>query len=574
MNFQSFALSTLLITALMSPNSFAGKNQNKLKNPAQREATLKELSELLSPKDAKGFRRLEKKEEKRLLKNSPLKPSERNNWALLDFAENGVMGTSTEKVYREFGSPKKENTVIVAVIDSGVDIRHEDLQGKIWTNTKEEFGKPGVDDDGNGYVDDIYGWSFLGNSKGENVNSTTLEVTREYARLVRLQSTGQLDPSQAEYFKKVSADFKKERGEIEDNLRKLSTIKTALENFRRAGLTDETVKGLDAFPKGDESLEAGRYWVRALFELNFNFARVLRAIGIYQNQLETHYNTKFTSWQDIIGDDPNDLSNPYYGNNDVTGPDAFHGTHVSGIIAATRNNNLGMDGQAENVKIMAIRAVPDGDERDKDIANAIFYAVNNGAKIINMSFGKSYSPHKAYVDSAVAYAQKHGVLLVHAAGNSGKNTEGFENNFPNRQLLDGTEAKNWIEVGASYHQFGISLPAPFSNFGRTSIDLFAPGMEIYSTIPGSTYSNAQGTSMASPEVAGVAALLLSYFPRTSAEKMAATLKSTTQVVSNLIVTQPGKEQKITNIVPFGDLSFTGGIVNTFNAYLKLAEGQN
>merc|ERR1712232_1437937 len=214
----------------------------------------------------------------------------------------------------------------------------------------------------------------------------------------------------------------------------------------------------------------------------------------------------------IVGDNPKDLNDTNYGNGDVIGSkeEESHGTHVSGIILATRNNNIGMNGVANNAKLMSVRAVPDGDERDKDVALAIRYAVDNGAKVINMSFGKAYSPYRHWVFDAIKYAEKHDVLLVHAAGNSNKDID-VKDNWPNDSEDKVTEiADNVITVGAMSVNFDEHLPASFSNYGQKNVDVFAPGVQIYSTIPKDEYARYNGTSMASPEVAGIATLIRSY----------------------------------------------------------------
>jgi subtilisin family serine protease len=249
----------------------------------------------------------------------------------------------------------------------------------------------------------------------------------------------------------------------------------------------------------------------------------------------------------------------------VKGHDASHGTHVSGIIAADRGNALGIQGIADNVKIMAIRAVPDGDERDKDVANAIRYAVDNGAQIINMSFGKSYSPQKFVVDEAIEYAQSKGVLLVHAAGNSNKNID-EKDNFPTSKLSNGKSAENWLEIGASGAGDGVDLVGSFSNYGKETVDVFAPGVNIYSTTPDNSYESFNGTSMASPATAGVAALLMSYYPQLDAGQVRDIIKQSSRKFDGLKVKKPGTEE----LVEFTELSKTGGLLNAFES-VKMAE---
>jgi subtilisin family serine protease len=245
---------------------------------------------------------------------------------------------------------------------------------------------------------------------------------------------------------------------------------------------------------------------------------------------------------------------------------AMHGTHVSGIIAGARNNGIGIDGIADNVRIMMVRAVPDGDEHDKDIALAIRYAVDNGAKVINMSFGKSFSPQKQWVDEAVRYAESKGVLMVHAAGNDGANID-TAYNFPTPVFKsDGNIATNWITVGASGDPKNGGLVASFSNYGKKNVDVFAPGVNIYSSVPtGNAYANESGTSMASPVTAGVAAFLLEYYPTLTAQQLKYIIEKSS-VVTNVPVTIPGTDQK----AKLSDISKTGGLINVYEA-AKLAE---
>jgi subtilisin family serine protease len=261
-----------------------------------------------------------------------------------------------------------------------------------------------------------------------------------------------------------------------------------------------------------------------------------------------------------VGDNYSNVNEKFYGNDSVLGANGDHGTHVAGIIAGIRNNGLGINGVANNVKIMIVRTVPDGDERDKDVANAIRYAVDNGATVINMSFGKAYSPYKNAVDEAVKYAQSKNVLLVHAAGNDSKNTD-EENNFPTPKMLNGQTASNWIEVGASTPTDDEYLVAPFSNYGKRNVDLFAPGYQIYSTVPDSKYREMSGTSMASPVVAGVAALIRSYFPNLTAEQVKQVLMESVVPVKHKVIL-PGSTSKK---VKFKTLCKSKGIINVYNA---------
>lgn len=505
------------------------------------------------------------------------------DWFNLDPVDNGAMGISTDKAYELLNGKQAKKTVIVAVIDSGVDIEHEDLEGKIWVNEGEIPGN-GIDDDNNGYVDDVNGWNFIGGPNHTHVEDDSYELTREYVRLrplyegVDSADVKRRHREEYEYWLSIKSELEENQEEAEMNHRFTSVLYTQLQAFSEniketLGKDDITEDDLKNLETDDEELKEAVSMIGQLF-FNFNapgttlntiMADLKEAVDYYESQVLYAYNPDFDP-RHIVGDDPEDYREKYYGNNDVIGPDAGHGTHVSGIIAANRTNNLGVKGVAENVLIMPIRAVPNGDERDKDIANAIYYAVDNGADIINMSFGKSYSPGKKYVDRAVKYAERKGVLLVHAAGNSGKEVQ-RENNFPNKWLGKRKEAANWVEVGASAWKADENLPGSFSNYSAEAVDLFAPGVEIFSTMPGDSYKANSGTSMAAPVVSGVAALIWAYYPELSPEQIKTIMKQSVYDQSGQMVIKPGEDDKE---VPFGALSITGGVVSAYQA-LKLAE---
>jgi len=494
-----------------------------------------------------------------------------------------LQGLSVEKVYTTLLKNLPSRTVIVAVIDGGIDINHEDLKNIIWTNEKEIPGN-GIDDDKNGYIDDVHGWNFIGGKNG-NVNEDTYELTREYIRLGKLfdEVDGNKVPKKQkadyEQYKKVKNKFEKLR---DKNKKEYDLYRSMYGNISRSIDTLKSILKvdtltriqLDSFKTSDPNLAFAKGFISSVLKRvspetsieeiqqelkeNVDYFKVIVAYG---------YNPDFDS-RLIIGDSYNNLSEKSYGNNDVKGPDATHGTHVAGIIGADRKNEIGIKGIADNVRIMPVRAVPNGDERDKDIANAIRYAVDNGAKVINMSFGKSFSPEKNYVDDAVKYAEKKGVLLIHAAGNENEDND-KEKNFPTRYFLNGKEAKNWIEVGASAWGTDTHFVANFSNYGKKSVDVFAPGVDIYSTTPENTYKNESGTSMASPTVAGVAALLLSYFPELTTAQVSDILKKSARTFDGLKVEKPGGGK-----ASFSDLSNTGGLVNAYEAVKIALEVRN
>jgi len=496
------------------------------------------------------------------------------NWFHLDPSKDGVPGMATESIYKRLPKTKKGKTVVVAVIDSGVDYKHEDLKDVMWVN-EDEIPNNGIDDDKNGYIDDINGWSFLGNAKGENVVHDNLEVTRLYATLKKkfegkdpatLSKKDKIEYAKYEEYKAV---VEKGRQGAEGNLKQFAVVKEMYDQLVKGlGTDNPSLNDLKKFKTTDQRLNG----IKGIFvqgiEAGETFksmaAQILEAYDHYYSQLNYNYNPDYNP-RTIVGDNYADVNERFYGNNDVKGPDSKHGTHVAGIIGAKRGNNIGMDGVADNVRIMSVRTVPDGDERDKDVANAIRYAVDNGATVINMSFGKGYSPDKPAVDAAVKYAMEKDVLLIHAAGNDGKNLD-LTNNYPNdhfeKKGKPGKKsATNWVEVGALNADLGENMAAEFSNYNPEYVDVFAPGAEIYATTPENTYENLQGTSMAAPMVAGVAAILRSYFPDLAADQIKEVLIASS-VKQNRKVIKPGTQDEK---VDFSSLSKSGGIVNVEKA---------
>ncbi len=501
------------------------------------------------------------------------------NWFNEDAKSQKVNGVSTLEAYHLLVG-KKSSTVIVAVIDAGIDINHEDLTEVIWTNQNEIAGN-GIDDDKNGFIDDIHGWNFIGGKNGMNVGPENLEVTREYRRLKETYegAKSSKDPEYL-YWQEIETGFLKGLlkaqsqsdyyGQVLNTVLRYNKLLTAYLDVDE--LTSELLLAIDS-PDG-HIIQGKKFMTNVLDmvgdgELDEYIGQWEDAYSHYNNQVAFHYNLDYQP-REIIGDDPVNLAEVGYGNNDVIGIDTdnFHGTFVAGIIAAKRDNGIGIDGIANNVRIMALRAVPDGDEYDKDVANAIRYAVDNGAQIINMSFGKGYSPNKQYVDEAVRYAEKNNVLIVHAAGNAGENIDEVPT-FPSKRLDKKEIANNWLEVGASSWGDGDQLAASFSNYGHKTVDLFAPGVQIYSTAPGNNYDESQGTSFSSPVTAGVAALLLSYYPHLSATDLKEILMESTRKFHGLMVIKPGTMDKK---IDFAKLSISGGIVNAYEA-VKLAESR-
>ncbi|NNV56402.1 S8 family peptidase [Limnovirga soli] len=509
-------------------------------------------------------------------------------WHLKDPQADGFNGISLEKTYR-FLKGKKSTPVIVAVIDSGIDTTQEDLKSILWVNTKEIPGN-GKDDDGNGYIDDVHGWNFLGNKNGNNLKRANNERTRVYYEFKdkfdgKEIDTTKLTPDEkwqfaawlkAEAQMGVSADEKLQVQMLEAICKSIkrndAVIRTEMNK------EEYTSSDLESFvPETSKGKQAKMGYISCLKMLSLEEEptnkELITELDEYVEGKKQNIANSIQKPEDVraqvIGDDYYNINDKFYGNSDVMGPDPMHGTHVSGIIAADRNNNIGINGVADNVKIMVLRAVPDGDEYDKDIALAIKYAVDNGARVINMSFGKSFSPEKKWVDEAVQYAAAKDVLLVHAAGNESHNIDSVDN-FPNpRMMVNNTLAANFLTVGASGDKNvgNGQIIADFSNYGKANVDVFAPGVKIYSTLPGEKgYGFLNGTSMAAPVVTGVAALIRSYYPALSAKQVKYAIDASAEKLTDSSLLQvPGEDR----VALATDISITGGFLNA-NAALELA----
>ncbi|WP_223549996.1 S8 family peptidase [Aestuariivivens sp. NBU2969] len=495
------------------------------------------------------------------LKVSELTEAEKHNWGHLDLVKDTIPGMSVDKAYSEIIKNKKGKSVIVAVIDSGIDINHEDLNDVLWTN-EDEIPNNGKDDDNNGYIDDIHGWNFLGDGYDEQLE------------MVRIIASG--DTSNPEYAGAVA--------EYEKEFEKWSSRKTQYDQIsqqikladetlvKHFGKKDYTKKEVDAINTEDDDLKraaqiASYMFSNGLDSLGEALEEIASDLESINDRLSYNLNKDFNGRK--TGDNPDDLSDVGYGNGNVlhVKKSESHGTHVAGIIAAERNNGLGANGVANNVEIMSIRAVPNGDEYDKDVALAIRYAVDNGAKIINGSFGKSFSPHSDWVREAIAYASKNDVVFVHAAGNDSNDVD-TEKNYPDDNLNNGPEVSNsYIRVGALAPKYGSNLVASFSNYGKQNVDVFAPGASVYSTTPENEYGTKGGTSMAAPAVAGVAALIRSYYPKLSAAQVKKIIMDSGLALKTKVVV--GGDTN--DIRPFSELCKSGRIVNAYNALIMASK---
>lgn len=525
-------------------------------------------------------------------KVTELSENQMENWNSLDVIKDTVPGMSVNKAYSEIIKNRKGKTTIVAVIDSGIDIDHEDLENVIWTNPNE-IPNNGKDDDNNGYVDDIHGWNFLGDAYNEQL---------EYVRLLVKGDTSDPDYSRAEKeydealikYTKLKNEYTSYQNQYQEYKKNYSLLLEKLNASDEVILNhlnskDYSIEDLETLSDSIESLQEPVSIMKYVLGLGFKTAsdakkEIQDGLNLINEDLKSlerslvdvnerlNYNLDKNLKGRKTGDDPDDLSNIYYGNNNVkpTGENEDHGTHVAGIIAAERDNGKGMNGIANNVKIMSIRAVSNGDEYDKDVALAIKYAVENGATVINMSFGKYYSPHSDWVREAIVYAAKKDVLLVSGAGNESLDLD-QKSNYPSDQIDNGPEiADNYLTIGAIDPEFGSGMVAHYSNYGKINVDVFAPGSDIYSTVPNNNYEFFDGTSMASPAVAGVAALIRSQYPSLTASQVKHIIMDSGLTLTNMVEVGENPD----DLRPFNDLSKSGKIVNLYNALIMASKQLN
>ncbi|WP_179416076.1 S8 family serine peptidase [Mucilaginibacter sp. E4BP6] len=495
------------------------------------------------------------------------------NWHTMDLSTDGFFGISLNQAYI-FVKGKKSKTVLVATIDSGIDTAQKDLQGILWVNSKEIPGN-GIDDDGDGYVDDVHGWDFLGGKNGKCDYTETTEEVREYAKLkdkyASLTSAPSGDEKGYNYWLEVkavhdstvnksSSDLKELRPEMNALMVSNGYIKKALNLSPDATFN---ISDLNKIQSSNDTVNQSKYvWNLFLSQEGSGSTnvKVLKDFSEYLEKLNNDINPDLNSRKEIVGDNPDVMDGKPYGNNILKYPDASHGTGVAGLIGAKRNNGYGIDGVADNVRIMSIKAVPNGDEYDKDIANAIRFAVDHGAKVVNMSFGKKISPHKEWVDAAIKYAATKDVLLVQASGNDNQNVD-EKPEFPNDNFLDGTTSDNLISVDASAWKQDTTLAANFTNYGIKNTDVFAPGVKVTSIDEDAEFNTADGTSFASPITAGIAALILEYYPKLTAAQVKEAILASATPLKGVMVYKPGTH----DLVDFTTLSKTGGVVNAYKA---------
>jgi cell wall-associated protease len=501
-------------------------------------------------------------------------PDPPKTWHQMDLKTDGYYGVSLNQAYL-FLKGKKSKTVVVTTIDSGIDTTQKDLQSILWVNPKE-IPANGKDDDNDGFIDDVHGWDFLGGKDGKVDNAETEEEVRQYNKLKDKYLTLANAPAGQEkeyaFWQQVKTTYDTSFNKAQNDIKELTqevNILSATNFYIKKELklqSDQTfdIHDLDKIKTSNDTVNQSKtVWESVFGQIgeSTNNAKVLKDITEYYAKQNNTVNPDLDIRARIVGDNPDVNDGKPYGNNILKTSEASHGTGVAGLIGAIRGNGYGIDGIADNVRIMAVKAVPNGDEYDKDIANAIHYAVDHGAEVVNMSFGKKISPHKEWVDAAFKYAAAHDVLLVMASGNDGQDIDA-KPEFPNRLYLDGTTTDNVINVGASGPRADTTLAADFSNYGKNNVDIFSPGVKVTSIDMDAEFNTEDGTSFSSPIVAGIACLIREYYPKLTASQVKKAILDSATPLTGMMVNKPGgKGVK----VDFSTLSRTGGIVNAYRA---------
>ncbi len=518
-------------------------------------------------------------------KQVALTSKELQTWWQKDMATDTIPGISLEKAYQEILSKKKHGKkVIVAILDTKLDIHHEDIKQQIWWND-DEIPNNGIDDDHNGYIDDMHGWNFLGN-KDEDVfysNYESIRIIRKYDSLFLNKKINEIPEKylkdftlyqRAKELRKIELAKGIENKEYGDFL--VNTYPKSKALLKRIFKhEDYTVSELDSLYKiyeNDSITAALVYYMSDYKKYNLSQQWINEQKRKADIEMQTSLNFDFNE-RKLIGDNPENIDNKGYGNNKVWNDSIpfQHAIMVSGVLASDHTNKIGIKGVSDRVTLMPLCVVSSGgDEHDKDISLAIRYAVDNGAKIINISFGKPLSLYKKWIEEAIMYASSKDVVIICSAGNNNEKIRGERTHYPNDYTIDGTEiSDNLIKVGATTYLVNTKLKAGFSNYSNKHIDLFAPGYKVYTTKYGNKYDFVNGTSLSAPIVSGVAALIRSYYPSLSAAQVKTILmESGTSYDIDVEIKQEDGTQKM---VPFAELSKSGKVVNAYNALLMAEE---
>ena len=479
-----------------------------------------------------------------------------NNWHNLDPEIDSIPGTSVERAHNELLKGLKGKKVIVAVIDTGLDIDHKSLSNNIWINKDEKIN--GKDDDKNGYIDDINGWNYLGSAYNE---------TRDMTRILRDKKINNRKYNLVE--EEINKEIKKSNEQLYILNYYLQIFEESKELLSKYLNEDKfSVEDVNNIKDENEKLIRAKNIYIDFDSYGYTKEYLNEGIEQYNDFINYHFNIDFNGR--TTNDDIYNLNDTNYGDPNINNikDSESHSTHVSGIISGDRENKSGNKGINNLVEIMALRAIPNGDEYDKDVARAIRYAVDNGAKIINGSFGKYFSSNPEWVIDAIRYASENNVLVIAAAGNESKDLDSLSNdNYPNDQFFNKDEfSDTFIKVGASSINLNENFTAYFSNFGKINVDIFAPGVDIYSSMPSNKYKSQSGTSMASPVVAGIASLIFSYFPKLSAKKVK-------EIILEAGIDVDLKIENLAEKKHFKDYSKSGKLVNAYNALILASKSK-
>ncbi len=514
-------------------------------------------------------------------KKQALTDEEKKDWHFKDIYTDSVPGISLYKAH-DFIKNKKKEEIIVAVIDLEVNINHKDLKNRTWVNTNE-IPNNGIDDDNNGYIDDIHGWNFLGTTEKDSVlyqHSESLRIVEKYRKAFEGKQLSIIDSNQIANFKlyrKAQSFYESKYKEAKENAayfrgfkqRYLKLIDTMYVLFKTK---EFSIAQLDSLKeKSTDSIILNKIGsTRYCVENGIDEKWVNKVIKLHSNRETKIYNSKHKDR--LTKDDPFNITDTNYGNNNVRGTRKMsHGTKVAGLIAATRNNDYGIDGINDQAKIMSVIVSANGNEYDKDIALGIRYAVDNGAKIINLSIGKEFSMNEEWITEAIKYAELKDVLLISSAGNESINLDNSDAfYYPSDMDKNKNEiSNNFIVVGSS--NYTKEIVSNFSNYGQTTVDIFAPGEDM-KVITRKSYTIDSGTSLSCAVVSGIASLIRSYYPNLSARKVKEIiLKSGLSVDADVYLPLPEGQKRNPNKVPFSSLSKSGKIVNAYNALLMAEE---
>ncbi|WP_420571375.1 S8 family serine peptidase [Kordia sp.] len=504
--------------------------------------------------------------------------TEWQDWQHKDIAKDSIAGISLDKAY-ECLKNIKGDTVLVAVLDTRLIKGNEDLKNLLWTN-KDEIPNNNIDDDKNGYIDDIHGWNFLGNKNGAQeyrANFEFVRVIRKFDPLFKGKKRQNIkDTVNYDIYTKAKRTLQDEIHIVNQNILYLDSVK-ALRSETKKELSkfypdiSLDVKVLDSMLRTEKDSTIIKKII-FLKEYDSNKQWYVNRYKRERRHLEIYYNKDYKE-RSVIKDNSNDLTDINYGNptifSDSIYPKHTHSIKVVSVLAANRTNNYGIKGVTNSSKIMMVTVSPFGDEHDKDIALGIRYAVDNGAKIINITFTKYFSLHSDWVREAIKYASRNNVLIVCSAGNYSKNLDN-ETPYPNDTDTTGNEVvDNLMMIGSSTPFANEFLVSDYSNYGKKNVDIFAPGEFIYTSIGKNNYNFTSGTSYSAPIVSGIAALIRSHYPNlTAAEVKQIIMKS--GVSYDIMVNKPSTSKE-KELVPFSSLSKSGKIVNAYNALLMAEE---